>query len=138
LEEHSVRNIVVIGSGVVGEATGRGFIRKGHKVTFVDVNPTTIAKLTAAGLDARTIEAVDWAHADIVMLAVSTPTVGGAIVLTHIETAARSLGEQIKNIDHFLTVVVRSTVLPTTTEHRIKPIIEMSSGKVAGEDLAWP
>lgn len=130
-----MRNIVIIGSGVVGEATGRGFIRKGHSVTFVDVNVTTIAKLNAAGLDARLIEAVDWAQAEIVMLAVSTPTRAGSIVLTHIESAAHSLGEQIKNIDHFLTVVVRSTVLPTTTEQRIKPIIEMASGKVAGEDF---
>ena len=72
-----MRNIVIIGSGVVGEATGRGFIRKGHSVTFVDVNVATIAKLNAAGLDARLIEAVDWTQAEIVMLAVSTPTKAG-------------------------------------------------------------
>jgi UDPglucose 6-dehydrogenase len=128
-------NIVVIGSGVVGQATGRGFIRKGHRVTFVDVNADTLAKLRAENLDARALSAVDWRAIDIVMLAVSTPTVNGAINLDHIEAAARDLGEQLKQVNHFVTVVVRSTVLPGTTERRIKPILEMSSGKVAGVDF---
>jgi UDPglucose 6-dehydrogenase len=69
------------------------------------------------------------------MLAVSTPTVDGKIVLDHIEAAARDLGEQLKRVDHFITVVVRSTVLPGTTEKRIKPILEAASGNVAGVDF---
>jgi UDPglucose 6-dehydrogenase len=128
-------NIVVIGSGVVGQATGRGFLRKGHRVTFVDVNPETLKKLRAENLDARALADVDWKSTDIAMLAVSTPTVDGAIVLDHIEAAARDLGTQLKRINHFVTIVVRSTVLPGTTERRIKPVIEMASGKVAGVDF---
>lgn len=128
-------NIVVIGSGVVGQATGRGFLRKGHRVTFVDVNPETLKKLRAENLDARALSDVDWKSTDIAMLAVSTPTVDGAIVLDHIEAAARDLGTQLKRINHFVTIVVRSTVLPGTTERRIKPVIEMASGKVAGVDF---
>jgi UDPglucose 6-dehydrogenase len=128
-------NIVVLGSGVVGEATGRGFIRKGHTVTFVDVKAETLSKLQSQGLDARTSDKVDWNTTDIVMLAVSTPTVDGKIVLDHIESAARDLGEHLQHISNYVTVVVRSTVLPGTTEHRIKPILEMASGKVAGTDF---
>jgi UDPglucose 6-dehydrogenase len=128
-------NIVIVGSGVVGQATGRGFLRKGHRVTFVDVNPDTLKTLTGEGLDARALRDVDWPHTDIVMLAVSTPTVDGKIVLDHIEAAARDLGEQLKRVDHFITVVVRSTVLPGTTEKRIKPILEAASGNVAGVDF---
>jgi UDPglucose 6-dehydrogenase len=128
-------NIVIVGSGVVGQATGRGFLRKGHRVTFVDVNPDTLQTLTGEGLDARALRDVDWPHTDIVMLAVSTPTVDGKIVLDHIEAAARDLGEQLKRVDHFITVVVRSTVLPGTTEKRIKPILEAASGNVAGVDF---
>jgi UDPglucose 6-dehydrogenase len=128
-------NIVVVGSGVVGEATGRGFIRKGHQVTFVDVKPATLEKLNSQGLDARTSADVDWNTTDIVMLAVSTPTVDGVIVLDHIEAAARTLGEHLQAVDNFVTVVVRSTVLPGSTERRIKPILEMASGKVAGTDF---
>jgi len=35
--------ILIIGSGVVGQATGRGFARKGHQISYVDINPQTIA-----------------------------------------------------------------------------------------------
>ena len=31
--------ITVVGSGVVGQASGRGFLHHGHEVTFVDINP---------------------------------------------------------------------------------------------------
>jgi UDPglucose 6-dehydrogenase len=130
-----VRSIAVIGSGVVGQATGRGFIRKGHRVTFVDINPATLQKLQNEGLDARSMDQVDWNTIDIVMLAVSTPTQAGRIILDHIEAAARDLGEQLQRLNHFVTVVVRSTVVPGTTEKRIKPILEMASGKVAGTDF---
>ncbi len=128
-------NIVVIGSGVVGEATGRGFMRKGHRVTFVDVKQDTIDRLRAAGLQAGTSNDVDWQEVDIVMLAVSTPSVNRAILLDYIEQAAKDLGEKMQQINHYITVVVRSTVPPTTTERRIKPIIEAASGKVAGVDF---
>jgi UDPglucose 6-dehydrogenase len=130
-----VSNIVVIGSGVVGEATGRGFMRKGHRVTFVDVKQATIERLRAAGLNAGTLNDVNWHEVDIVMLAVSTPSVNRAIVLDYIEQAAKDLGEKMQQINHYITIVVRSTVPPTTTEQRLKPIIESASGKVAGEDF---
>ena len=31
--------ILIIGSGVVGQATGKGFAKKGHSVSYVDINP---------------------------------------------------------------------------------------------------
>jgi UDPglucose 6-dehydrogenase len=91
--------------------------------------------LSAEGLKACRLEEVNWRNADIVMLAVTTPTENGRIDLNAIETAARDVGEQLQQVDHFITVVVRSTVLPNTTEKRIKPILELSSGKVAGVDF---
>ncbi len=130
-----MQNIVVVGSGVVGQATGRGFLRKGHAVTFVDINEKTLAALSAEGLKACLIAQADWRNADIVMLAVTTPTENGRIDLSVIEKAARDVGEQLGQVDHFITVVVRSTVLPNTTEKRIKPILELASGKVAGVDF---
>ena len=36
---------------------------------------------------------------------------------------------------NYVTVVVRSTVPPTTTEQRITPILERASGKRAGVDF---
>jgi UDPglucose 6-dehydrogenase len=125
--------IVVVGSGVVGQATGKGFAKKGHKVSFVDINPQTIARLREQGLDAMTIAEVDWNAVDLVMLAVSTPSVDGKIVLDYIEAAALDVGRGLATTDNYITVVVRSTVPPTSTEKRLTPILEQASGKRAGE-----
>ncbi|WQF89878.1 Putative UDP-glucose/GDP-mannose dehydrogenase, NAD(P)-binding domain superfamily [Colletotrichum destructivum] len=125
--------IVVIGSGVVGQATGKGFAEKGHAVRFVDIDSATIEKLCSAGLVAMTVSEVDWDDVDIVMLAVLTPTVDGRVVLDYIETAALDVGRGLATTDNFVTVVVRSTVPPTTTEKHIAPILERASGKQLGQ-----
>jgi UDPglucose 6-dehydrogenase len=127
--------ILIVGSGVVGQATGKGFAKKGHDISYVDINPETIAKLRAAGLNAMTAAEVSWNTIDIVMLAVSTPSVGGKIVLDYIEAAALDVGRGLAQTERYITVVVRSTVPPTTTEERITPILERASGKRAGADF---
>jgi UDPglucose 6-dehydrogenase len=125
--------ILIVGSGVVGQATGKGFAKKGHTISYVDINPHTIARLRTAGLNATLPSDVDWMAVDIVMLTVSTPSAGGRIMLDHIEAAARDVGRGLAQAGSFVTVVVRSTVPPTTTETRITPILEQVSGKRAGE-----
>jgi UDPglucose 6-dehydrogenase len=127
--------MLIIGSGVVGQATGKGFARKGHQISYVDINPQTIARLRAAGLTAMTAAEVEWRVADVVMLAVSTPSVDGRIVLDYIEAAALDVGRGLAQTERFVPVVVRSTVPPTTTEQRITPILERASGKRAGVDF---
>jgi UDPglucose 6-dehydrogenase len=69
------------------------------------------------------------------MLAVSTPSVDDAIVLDYIEAAALDVGRGLAQVDHFVPIVVRSTVPPSTTEQRITPILERASGKRAGLDF---
>src|SRR5215213_2612320 len=128
-------HILIIGSGVVGQATGKGFARKGHQISYVDIHPQTIARLRAAGLTAMTAAEVDWRAVDIVMLAVSTPSVDDQIVLDYIEAAALDVGRGLAQVEHFMPVVVRSTVPPTTTDQRITPILERASGKRVGVDF---
>lgn len=128
-------HMLIIGAGVVGQATGRGFAKKGHTVSYVDINPQTIAKLRAEGLSAMPIRDVNWNDVDIVMLAVSTPTVDGKIVLDYIEAAALDVGRGLAQVDKRIIVVVRSTLPPTTTEQRITPLLERESGKRAGVDF---
>lgn len=127
--------ILIIGSGVVGQATGKGFARKGHQISYVDINPQTIARLRAAGLTAMTAAEVEWRAVDVVMLTVSTPSVDDRIVLDYIEAAALDVGRGLAQTERFVPVVVRSTVPPTTTEQRITPILERASGKRAGVDF---
>jgi len=127
--------ILIIGSGVVGQATGKGFARKGHQISYVDINPQTLARLRADGLTAMTAAEVDWRAVDVVMLAVSTPSVDDQIVLDYIEAAALDVGRGLAQAEHFVPVVVRSSVPPTTTEQRLTPILESASGKRAGFDF---
>jgi len=130
-------HIIIIGSGVVGQATGKGFAKKGHQVTFVDVKEDTCAKLRSEGLTALTVQQVDWSTADIVMLTVPTPTIDGVPSLEFLKQAARDVGLGLGQVadDHFVVVVVRSSSLPTTTERVILPILEHASGKQAGLDF---
>lgn len=128
-------NILVVGSGVVGVATGKGFSRKGHAVTYVDVNQDRIRQLREEGLQATTAKNVCWESVDVVMLTVSTPTVNNRVVLDHIKSAAHDVGRGLAQTDKFMVVVVRSTVPPTTTEQCLTPILEQSSGKQAGVDF---
>lgn len=128
-------NILIVGAGVVGQATGKGFIKKGHNVTFVDINTETVQTLQKQGLHAMTIENVDWSTVNIVMLTVSTPTVNKSMILDHIKQAAHDIGLGLAQTSHFISVVVRSTVPPTTTESVLRPILEQSSGKLGGVDF---
>jgi UDPglucose 6-dehydrogenase len=127
--------ILIVGSGVVGQATGKGFAKKGHTICYVDISAATIAKLRATGLTAMTAAEVDWPSVDVVMLAVSTPSVDEHIVLDYIEAAALDVGRGLAKTSRFVPVVVRSTVPPTTTEERIRPILENASGKRAGVEF---
>ena len=60
-------NIVIVGAGVVGEATGKGLAKKGHQVSYVDVNPKRIAQLRQHNLPAMTAQEVDWSQPDKVI-----------------------------------------------------------------------
>jgi len=127
-------NILIVGAGVVGQATGKGFAKKGHQITFVDVDEKTIAHLQKQGHRASTIDTVDWASVDLVMVTVSTPTVEKEIVLDHIKQAAQDIGKGLAQTSKYICVIIRSTVPPTTTEQVIRPILEHASGKLCGVD----
>jgi UDPglucose 6-dehydrogenase len=130
-------NIVVIGSGVVGEAAGNDFVRRGHTVTCVDTDSSRIEQLRAAGLRVASSQRVDWRSVDVVLLVIAASTINGRASFEPLEVAAHDLGIQLRSTgrDHHPVIVVRSTELPGTTERRVKAILEMASGKVAGVDF---
>jgi len=127
--------ITVVGSGVVGQASGRGFLAHGHDVTFVDVNPSIVEKLQAEGLQACFPDEVNWSAADLTMLAINTPTVDGHIILDHLFGAVRTLAEGLKGSSRYQIVVVRSTVPPGTTSTTVRSLLESISGRIVGDSL---
>ena len=146
--------VSVIGSGYVGLITGMGFVKLGNEVTFVDVDDNKIKMINNAqapiyeeGLEELMREFRGKYHAtknyreailnsDVTFIAVGTPSQDdGSIDLKYVEAASKSIGKALREKRAYHVVVVKSTVLPGTTEEIVKPILEEYSGKKAFEDF---
>jgi UDPglucose 6-dehydrogenase len=130
------KSIFIVGSGLVGQATGKGLVAKGFGVTFIDVRPAIVNQLRQQGYEAFEVSEVKKPDTDIFMLSPPTyslkPGING---LDFVKEAATSVGRWLSKIDKYCLVVIRSTVLPGTTEGTIIPILEEYSGKGAGRDF---
>lgn len=126
---------IIVGSGVVGSATGKGFAAKGNAVQFVDINQKRVDELSREGLAANTRIDLTGAGA-FVFMTVPTPNNGNRYELSAVRAASQSIGEALRGAQAFHTVVVRSTVPPGTCEHTVTPILEEASGMRAGPDFA--
>jgi GDP-mannose 6-dehydrogenase len=74
---------------------------------------------------------------DVSFVCVGTPSLrNGKLDLSHIEHVSREIGTALQQKTTFYTIVLRSTVLPGTTETLMVPTIESASGKRAGVDFA--
>ncbi len=124
--------IVVVGSGVVGTATGTGFAAKGHEVTFCDVDSSRVDLLRKQGFKAVGADALAGSHPDAYLISVPTPTVDGRIDTSFVSSAASAIGASIASHPGWPLVVVRSTVPPGTTETLVIPALEVASGRMAG------
>ena len=148
--------VSVFGLGYVGCVSAACLARDGHSVLGVDVNPLKVAcvnagrspvierDLAALIADARRagrLEATDngpsaVARTDLSLICVGTPSMhNGSLDHRHVETVCREIGTALAHAPRSHAVVVRSTVLPGTTEERLVPIIERHSGRRAGTDV---
>ena len=146
--------ISVIGTGYVGLVSGVCLASRGHDVVCVDVIQEKVDHINNAkspiyeeGLDellqsvagkklsATTDLAKAVKESDLSLIAVGTPFDGHHIDLTYIREAAKQIGQAIKDKDTYHMVVVKSTVVPGTTQEVVLPIVEEHSGKTAGKDF---
>ena len=75
-------------------------------------------------------------ESDISMIAVGTPMrEDNSIDLKYIEQTARQIGQILKEKDNYHLIVVRSTVVPGTTENMVGRLVEEESGKKMGKDF---
>src|SRR5579884_9715 len=128
--------IFIVGSGVVGKATGEGFLAAGHEVTFIDVNPSRLAFLRDLGLDARDELVLADERPSFIFLTLPTPNVGHRYDLSAFSAGTASVGRALAGADAEHTVVVRSTVPPGTTEGLVKETLERESRKSVGAGFA--
>lgn len=129
--------LLVVGSGVVGQATGKGFIAKGHEVVFCDINPEVLNGLKDEGHRVCFPHLIEQEEGiEVFFLAISTPTVDNEIKLDFLISATANLGAgYLKKRSDYCVVVVRSTVPPGTTDGLLIPVLEKYSGKKAGKDF---
>lgn len=126
-------NILIFGSGVVGQATGKGLAKKGHSTRYIDIDPNIIKNLQSQGLDASTYKDVDWSDTNIVMVCVDTPTSDDGILLKPLSDALEKIGTGISNSGAYVDVILRSTIIPGTTENYALPTLERYTQSRVGE-----
>ena len=74
------------------------------------------------------------AGADISMICVGTPSrPNGGLDLTQVERVCAEIGTALADHAEYHVVVVRSTMVPGSTEEVVIPVLEKMSGKLAGE-----
>jgi len=150
------QRISIIGIGYVGLCTAIGFTSKGYKVVASDIDKQKIASINKGitpfyepNLNEMLQKAVtngnlkctlNWQEAiiktDITFITVGTPSkLDGSINLQYIKNATKGIGQALNKKDTYHLVVVKSTVIPDTTEKTVKPTLEKHSRKHCGKDF---
>jgi UDPglucose 6-dehydrogenase len=147
-------NVSVVGSGYVGTTVGACLADLGHDVWNVDIDEGIVATLNSGespihepGLDELVAEHARTrlrastsydvlAETDVTIVALPTPSdPDGSIDLSVIEAGIRAIGAALAATDGYHLVVVKSTVVPGTTDERFVSILEEASGRTVGADL---
>ncbi len=112
-------------------------INKGKSPIFEEGLDEALAKLLAQGKFSATSDIAKAVEAsDLTFICVGTPSAeDGSIDLTDIKKASEDVGKALTGKQGHHIIIVKSTVVPGTTEQCAIPIIEASSGKKAGKDF---
>lgn len=150
--------VAVFGLGYVGCVSAACLARDGHRVTGVDVNPVKVAQVNAGrspviepGLDevigevcrAGMLQATGDGRAAVAASELSLVCVGtpsnhnGSLDHRHVERVCAEIGAALADVGRPHVVVVRSTILPGTSESRLLPILEKYSGRPAGTGFGY-
>ena len=148
--------ISIFGLGYVGSTSAACLAALGHEVIGVDVNSTKvdminvghspvieanletlISQMVSAGrlqATTNTSEAIITSQASLVC--VGTPSNhNGGLDLTFVKRVCQDIGAALAAKGDYHVVVLRSTVLPGTTEEQAIPTLERASGRQAGRDF---
>ena len=149
-------NISIIGSGYVGLVSAAALASNGHKVVCIDTDENKVNKINKgqppfyeANLDCLLPRCVNGkgtlkASSDyseilktkLTFICVDTPTdSSGNIDLSHIIDSTIEIGRLLARVSNYHVIVVKSTVIPGTTEQIIIPTLEKYSSKKAGKDF---
>ena len=141
--------VSVVGTGYVGLVTGATLADLGNQVVCLDIAEEKINilnsgkspiyepgldKLIQQGLKAKNLKGSteikqNIRNSDITFICVGTPSdKEGNIDLSYIKSASSEIGRALRDKDGTHTVIVKSTVIPLTTEEVVMPNILKKSG----------
>ncbi len=147
--------VAVFGLGYVGAVSCACFAKLGHDVIGVDISKLKVdlindgkAPIIEKDLEeyihsgrkndlilATTKIADAFPDSDLSLVCVGTPSqLNGSIDLSYIYGVVSEIGEQLKNVDRYHAVVIRSTVAPGTIRECARLLHELS-GKTEGQDF---
>ena len=150
------RAVSIFGLGYVGSVTAACLAHKGNTVFGVDVNQGKVDVLESGRtpvLEQGIEDLVSEAHracrlhattdateavleSEVSFVCVGTPNLrNGQHDLQQVERTVYDIGTALRQKDAFHTVVLRSTVMPGTTESLVIPKLQEASGKRAGVDF---
>jgi UDPglucose 6-dehydrogenase len=150
-------NISVLGIGYVGLCTAVAFASRGYNVIASTHDAEKAVKINKGvppfhepNLQNLLKEAIDSGNltclvnetekavlqTDLTFNAVGTPSrTDGGIDLRFIETSSREIGKALRKKKAYHVTVIKSTVVPGTTQDLVKPILEKESKKKCGTDF---
>ncbi len=144
----------VAGLGYMGIATALGFARHGVPVRGFDIRPELLRSLRRTELPIHEEELGEllrdemrsgrfqvvgtWEEmvdaSPIIFLCLPTPRrSSGRIDLAPLRAGLRQLGSALRRVREYRLVVVKSTVVPGTTQGVVRPLLERSARKGPGE-----
>lgn len=144
--------VTVVGTGYVGLVTGACLAELGHDVTCIDTATKRVSEVNrgvtpfhepglseimkrcigAGRLRASSDTVSSVANGDVTFLAVGTPSTADRIDLSYLSMAAEQVGKGIRESKAYHVVVVKSTVVPYTTDTHVRTLLEKFSGIRAG------
>ena len=146
--------VSIVGAGYVGLVTGACLAEQGHDVICVDVDQAKVEKIRRGvtpihehGLEnllrrnigvrlrATTSVAEAVSASELIFITVGTPFGDQGIDLAFIRSAVVAVGEALRNTTTYRVVVVKSTVIPGTTDDVVLPLLEKTPERKAGSDF---
>ncbi len=146
--------VSIVGAGYVGIVTGVCLAEQGHTVTCVEMDSAKVERIRRgeppiheaglpellrrhSGTTFRATTSLEDAvrDSDITLIAVGTPFNGKEIDLSYVTRAATDIGRIVALKKSRHTVVVKSTVVPGTTDGPVRRAIEEASGMKVGDDF---
>jgi UDPglucose 6-dehydrogenase len=127
--------ISILGSGTVGTIVGKGLLKLGNYVIFYDISEEKVRVLRNSGFNATSQIESAISESEVSFVCVPTPVTNKGMDLGCVKSAVKDLALSLRKKDGYYLVVIKSTVVPGTTEKVIIPLLEKTSGKVVGKDI---